>query len=102
MYVLTNNEDMIVHISETLDYQKNGNPLVDNGTLAIAKYLVAHTYENIEIPDGVCESKYCYTKDKGFYKNEDYVEPVPEIINQELQEQITELQLAMIELAGAE
>lgn len=73
-YVLTNENNEIVAISETLDYQSNGNPLINNGALALASYLVSHTYENVEIPEGVCESKYCYTPEAGFYKNDNYVE----------------------------
>lgn len=74
MYVLTNENNEVVAISETLDYQSNGNPLINNGKLAIASYLVSHTYENVEIPEGVCKDKYCYTTEAGFYKNENYVE----------------------------
>ena len=39
-YVITNKDDVVIHISETIGYQENGNVLVDNGELAIAKPLV--------------------------------------------------------------
>ena len=73
-YVLTGENDVVIHISDTLNYQSNGNPLVDNDTLAIAEYLVKNVYENVEVPEEIVESKYCYTKEKGFYKNENYKE----------------------------
>ena len=76
MYVLTGEKDVVICISETLNYQDNGNPLVHNDTLAIAEILVKHTYEDVEIPEKVCESKYCYTPEQGFYKNPDWREYV--------------------------
>lgn len=91
-YVLTNENNEVVAISETLDYQSNGNPLISNGALAIASYLVSHTYENVEIPEGVVENKYCYTTEKGFYKNPNWQEPP-----MSLEERITNLELAMVE-----
>ena len=77
-YVLTGENDIIVHISDTLGYQENGNPLVDNGKLAIAKPLVKEIFEieESEIPAKAIENnaKYKYTKKDGFFKNEDYKE----------------------------
>lgn len=74
MFIVTDKEDVIIHISETKDYQENGNLLVDNGKLAIAAYLVNDVYEVDTIDEGVVPSKYCYTTDKGFYKNPNYKE----------------------------
>ena len=74
MYILTDENNVIICISDTLEYQENGNPLVKNESYAIAENLVKHTYENVEVPEGIEESKYCYTTKKGFYKNEDYKE----------------------------
>ena len=74
MYILTDKENTIINISETLDYQKNGNLLVNNGELAIAKMLINKVYEVKEIPNNVSEARYCYTEEKGFYKNESYRE----------------------------
>lgn len=98
MYIIVGNKNKITHISETIGYQENGNVLVDNDTLAIAKILVKQVYEIENIPEEVKVEKYCYTEEKGFYINEDYKEPInakTEI--EEIKEQITELQLAMIE-----
>ena len=72
MYIFTNKEDVIFHISETLDYQKNGNYLVDDGKLAIPPVLVKEMFEVSEIPEKIKTYKHCYTKEKGFYENENY------------------------------
>lgn len=74
MYIVTDNENKIIAISETIGYQSNGNVLVDNGNLAIAQILVKEVIEVDEIPTNVVENKYCYTAEKGFYKNENYQE----------------------------
>lgn len=74
MNIITDKENKIIHISETIGYQENGNVLVDNETLAIAKPLVNKIYEVDEIAEGITAEKYCYTEEKGFYKNENYKE----------------------------
>lgn len=89
MYVLTDNEDVIIYISETIGYQKNGNPLVDNGTLAIASSIVKSVSDDITIPDGVEPYKYLY-KDGAFTENPNYVEPEPSV-----EEQLAEAQEAL-------
>ena len=71
-YVLTGENDVVIHISDTLNYQSNGNVLVDNDTLAIAEYLVKNVYDNVEVPEEIKPNEYCYTKEQGFYKNKDY------------------------------
>lgn len=73
-YIITDKENVIMHISETIGYQENGNVLVDNDTLAIAKPLVNKVYELESLDDGVVPSKYCYTEEEGFYKNTNYQE----------------------------
>ncbi len=74
MFIVTDKNDVIIHISETKDYQSNGNLLVDNGKLAIAAYLVNAVYEVETVDEGVTPSKYCYTESKGFYKNPNWKE----------------------------
>ncbi len=74
-YIITDNRDVVIHISDTIGYQENGNVLVDNDTLAIAKPLVKEVYEVENVDEGICESKYCYTETDGFYVNPNYVEP---------------------------
>ncbi len=100
MYILTNKNDVVFHISETKSYQKNGNILVDNDTLAIPPILIKEIFEVSEILSEIQTYKYCYTAEKGFYKNENYKEPElsdTEKIKQ-LQEQMTDLQLAVVEM----
>lgn len=105
-YIVTDNDNVIIHISETIGYQENGNVLVDNDTLAIAKINVKEVFELEEILSGIVENKYCYTEEKGFYENKNYVEVVNELTeieklkiqNESLQEQITNLELALAEI----
>ena len=44
-YLILDHKNVIFYISDTIDYQENGNPLVDYGTLAIAEYLVKKVIE---------------------------------------------------------
>lgn len=78
MYILTNENDEIFNISETQGFQENGNYLMNEGLpgeVAIPQSLVKGIFEVEEIPTEVEIAKYCYTKEKGFYVNENYVEP---------------------------
>lgn len=98
-YIITDNKNVVMHISDTIEYQSNGNVLVDNDTLAIAKPLVKGVHEVENIDEDVCENKYCYTEEAGFYENANYVEPVdPNAEMEALKQQITDLQLAMVEM----
>ncbi len=101
-YIITNKDNEIIHISDTIGYQENGNILVDNGSLAIAKAPNEKmgVYEVEDVAEGICERKYCYTEEQGFYKNPNYREPEPTETEKivKLQEQITDLQLALAEL----
>jgi len=101
-YLILSNDNVVMHISSTLEYQENGNPLIYDGTLAINKYIVGNvvTLNDAEVSEDILENpeKYCYTENGGFTLNPNYVEPVKEISNVELMEQITDLQLALAEL----
>lgn len=104
MFILTDKNDVVFHISETKNYESNGNVLVDNDTLAIPQFLIKGIFEIQEITTEVEVQKYCYTPEKGFYKNENYKEPElsdTEKIKQ-LQEQVTDLQLALAEMYESE
>lgn len=76
MYILTDYNNVIIAISETLEYQSNGYPLIKHGTLAIPTQYIKAISEVEEVPSEVKERKYCYTEKNGFYVNENYVEPV--------------------------
>ena len=102
MYILTNKDNVIIHISETIGYEENGNILVDGGSLAIAvaPNETINVYEVETVDEGITSEKYCYTEEKGFYKNEGYQEPEPSDTQKirDLQEQITDLQIALTEM----
>ncbi len=70
-YIITNKDNEIIHISDTIGYQENGNILVDNGSLAIAKAPNEKmgVYEVESVAEEISERKYCYTEEQGFYKN---------------------------------
>ena len=52
MFVIKGKINNIIAVSDTLDYQENGNPLVHDGTLAIAEILVGSIEESDVIPEG--------------------------------------------------
>lgn len=52
MYIIKDKTNEIIAISDTLDYQENGNPLIDNGARAIAEILVGSIEESDIIPEG--------------------------------------------------
>ena len=85
-YVLVDNQDVVMHISDTINYQENGNVLVDNDSLAYAKILVKKVHEVEEVPSEVVPYKYCYTEEDGFTANPNYVEPEPSQLDRMEQE----------------
>lgn len=99
-FVLTKQNNEIIEISNTYELdEEHRNINVDNNrAIAYAPDEKINVYEVEEIPENVERAKYCYTEEKGFYENENYVEPKPEITNEELMEQITNLQLALAEV----
>lgn len=98
-YILTNKDNEIIEISNTYEIdEEHRNIIVDDHAIAYAPDEVINVYEVEEIPTEVEIAKYCYTEEKGFYINENYVEPKPEITNEELMQQITNLQLALAEV----
>lgn len=74
MYLILNNNNVIIHISETIGYQSNGNVLVDNSTLAIAKVLVKEVVEVEQVAENVEPMKYCYVNG-AFEPNPNWKEP---------------------------
>lgn len=104
MYILTNNKNEIIAISNICErIEEYRNIKLDDHNIAYAPDEIINIYEVQSVDEGVCEQKYCYTEAEGFYVNPNYVEPVdPNAEMEALKEQITELQLAMVELAGSE
>lgn len=97
-YLILDNNNVVFHISDTIGYQENGNPLVDNDTLAIAAILVKEVVEHDEIatpiPEDWVSGKYVYSEGQ-FVVNPDYVEPVPA---RDLEAEVEELQKVVEEL----
>lgn len=75
-FVLTNKNNEIIEISNTYELdEEHRNINVDNHAIAYAPDEVINVFEVEEIPENVEIAKYCYTEEKGFYENENYVEP---------------------------
>ena len=73
-HLLLDHQNVILHISDTIGYQSNGNPLVDHGTLAYAAILVAKVEAVEAVPEGVSAQRYCYENGE-FVPNPNWVEP---------------------------
>ena len=74
-YILTAKDDhRIMHISDDLGYQSNGNYLIYGGELAVPPIL-ADMAEVESVPEGVEPEKWCFADGK-FYANPNYVEPM--------------------------
>lgn len=98
MFIVTDFKNKIIALSTTIDYESNGNVLLDDNT-GIAAPCIKGVFEVENIPENIVAEKYCYTEEKGFYINENYVEPVNEKTELEkLQKQVTNLQIALAEL----
>lgn len=52
MYIIKDKEKNIIAISDDLDYQSNGYPLIHNGRLAIVAEIVGQIEESDTIPEG--------------------------------------------------
>ena len=90
-YIITEKEtDRIIAMGKELSVQENGywwlilSDVAYPNTFCFAydaNGQIANTIdpstigEPIEIPVGVKAEKYCYTPERGFYENPDYVEP---------------------------
>lgn len=102
MFILTNINDEIFNISETKGYQENGNYLMNGGMVgetAIPQNQVKGIFEMETIPEEVCEVKWCYTEERGFYENENHVEEKTQSQRiEELEKQVEELQNTISEL----
>ena len=76
MFILTNKENEIIEISNTYELdEEHRNINVDSHAIAYAPDEKINVFEVEEIPENIEIAKYCYTKEQGFYKNENYVEP---------------------------
>lgn len=73
MYIITNNNNVIIAISNTyrLD-EEHRNIILDEYNIAYGPNEVMNAFEVQEVPSEVEVEKYCYTEAQGFYKNPDY------------------------------
>lgn len=84
MILITNKEsNVLVAIAEDTYQEEPNLGTLSNGYPWIKSTNVAYILDEINVfqsvtaPAEITEQKYCYTKEKGFYLNQDYVEPDP-------------------------
>lgn len=88
MVIITRKEtDSIIDIGNELQYLENGYPLLVDRQVYFSIDDV-NVYEVDSVPEEVTPSKYCYTEERAFYLNPNYIEPNPYGISDELVEQI--------------
>lgn len=69
MYIITEKEEnRIINFGKELDYLENGYPRLVEENISFPNEMV-NIYELNEIPENIEVEKYCYTEEKGFYKN---------------------------------
>lgn len=102
MYILTNSNNVVIHIGNTLEIQED-RYIIDNvGVFKEYKtQLEDGTIETdtissfeVSIPEGIEAEKYCYTEKDGFYKNPNYIAPP-----QPVEEHLEDIEAALCELA---
>lgn len=75
MFIITNKEkSIVVDTGNEVTYWDNGYPVIVEKDVAFVKEDV-NVFEVNELPEDFKQGKYCYTTEKGFYVNPDYVEP---------------------------
>ena len=77
MYVITDkNKHTLIAVGEILDYiPENGYPTLVNERIAFVPDAII-IYEGVDnIPEDYTSGKYCYTTEKGFYLNPEWIEP---------------------------
>lgn len=72
--ILAPTDKRIIHISDDLGYQSNGNYLINNGRLAIPPSICELATVD-SVPDNVEPEKYCYINN-AFVENPNWSEPV--------------------------
>lgn len=74
MYIITDKKkNTIIGIGQEMDYLSNGYPrLIAENTAFVTEQFNISEVETV--PDEVEKEKYCYTAEKGFYLNPDWVE----------------------------
>ena len=103
MDILVAKDGVIVAIEERIEFGVwEDEPDIEKWKLSETMYMLDNELTlvtDVEAPDFVKPYRYCYGE-AGFYKNPKWVEPFdPENEITQLRKQITELQLALCELA---
>lgn len=101
MYILTNSNNVVIHIGNTLEIQED-KYIIDNvGVFKEYKTQLADgtietdTISSFEVDaTGYETEKYCYTTEDGFYKNPNYIAPP-----QPIEEHLEDIEAALCELA---
>lgn len=76
MWVITNKEDSAIFgFSDVIEQHDSGYSKLNDLGIVI-KESDWRVYSVQEIPEEVIPGKYCYTEEKGFYENPNWVEPV--------------------------
>lgn len=77
MYILTDKDNVIMHIANTVGRQEENNYYLlnenTNMALAIPPEFVKSVYEVAVTPQNVSKQRYCYSPEQGFFKNENFV-----------------------------
>lgn len=72
MYILTDKDNVIMHIANTVGRQEENNYYLlnenTNMALAIPPEFVKSVYEVAVIPQNVSKQRYCYSPEQGFLK----------------------------------
>lgn len=77
MFVITTKEEnIVIAFGELIDYLDNGYPMLVNENIAFPIDYV-NVYEIEEFPEEIIDGKYCYTSEKGFYDNPNWIDPDP-------------------------
>ena len=75
MFIITEKlQNIILMFGEQLDYLSNGYPRLIDKNIAFPTESV-NVFEVDNIADNICPHKYCYTTEKGFFENLNYVSP---------------------------
>ena len=81
MFIVTVKENSAISPSEILcmgsrlGYLENGYPHLIDENLSFVNDSV-DVFDVESVPEGIEPTKYCYTPEKGFYENPNYIEPV--------------------------
>ena len=94
MFIITKKKDNVVEgISETLHYISDTNYVRINNQNLVFNPNSCKIYEIEDVANYVEPEKYCYTEERGFYENPDWVEPVNpevEVIRQEYRDELAQ------------